>query len=107
MEYSKESIGRKIKMARNEKGFTQEYLSELIGINNRTLNLMESGKSGMTIETLMKFCKYLDVTPNYLLSYTSEDKDLKDIIEHFTPNQKLILKEFLNTFEKLTDDMIN
>ena len=54
--YDKELMGKKIKVARKEKGYTQEYLSELVGISNRTLNLMEKGKSGMTSETLIKFC---------------------------------------------------
>ncbi len=104
MVFDKEKIGKKIKMARKEKGFTQEYLSELIGISNRTLNLMEKGKSGMTIETLIKFCNSLDVSPNYILSYTSNNK-LEYNLECFTPNQRLIIKEFLSTFEKLSDNL--
>lgn len=106
MVFDKEKMGQKIKMARKEKGFTQEYLSELVGISNRTLNLMEKGKSGMTIETLIKFCNSLGVSPNYILSYRSSDS-IKDDLERFTPNQKLIIQEFLSTFEKLSDNLIN
>ena len=103
----KEKMGQKIKMARKEKGFTQEYLAELVGISNRTLNLMEKGKSGMTIETLIKFCNSLDVSPNYILSYKSEDNKLINTLECFTPYQKLIIGEFLSTFEKLSDSLYN
>lgn len=105
MVFSKESIGKKIKMARKEKGYTQEHLAELVEISNRTLNLMEKGKSGMTIETLIKFCNSLGVSPNYVLSYESQNDDMKDLLERFTPNQRLIIKEFLSAFDKLTDSL--
>lgn len=105
MVFDKEKMGQKIKMARKEKGFTQEYLAELVGISNRTLNLMEKGKSGMTIETLIKFCNSLDVSPNYVLSYKSDNNKVRDTLECFTPNQKLIIEEFLSAFEKLSDNL--
>lgn len=107
MTFDKEKMGQKIKMARKEKGFTQEHLAELVGISNRTLNLMEKGKSGMTIETLIKFCNSLGVSPNYMLSYKSDNNRLGDTLEGFTPNQKLIIEEFLSTFEKLSNNLYN
>lgn len=107
MVFDKERMGQKIKMARKEKGFTQEHLAELVGISNRTLNLMEKGKSGMTIETLIKFCNSLGVSPNYMLSYKSDNNSLGDTLEGFTPNQKLIIEEFLSTFEKLSNNLYN
>lgn len=107
MIFDKEKMGQKIKMARKEKGFTQEHLAELVGISNRTLNLMEKGKSGMTIETLIKFCNSLGVSPNYMLSYKSDNNKVRDTLEGFTPNQKLIIEEFLSTFEKLSDNLYN
>lgn len=105
MVFNKEYMGQKIKMARKEKGFTQEHLAELVGISNRTLNLMEKGKSGMSIETLIKFCNTLDVSPNYILSYKSTNDNTQDALDYFTPNQKLIIKEFLSAFEKLIDNL--
>lgn len=101
--YDKELMGKKIKVARKEKGYTQEYLSELVGISNRTLNLMEKGKSGMTIETLIKFCNALNVSPNYVLSYKSNTSDKENLLDRFTPDQQRIVKEFVDTFEKLSD----
>ena len=103
--FDKELMGKKIQMARKEKGYTQEYLSELVGVSNRTLNLMEKGKSGMKIETLIKFCNALDVSPNYIFSYKLSDNDKEFSLNRFTPNQQKIIKEFLNTFEKLSDNI--
>lgn len=101
--FDKKLIGKKLQMARKEKGYTQEHLSELVGISNRTLNLMEKGKSGMKLETLIKFCNSLDVSPNYILSYKSNGNDEEILLNRFTPEQQKIIKEFLDTFEKLSD----
>ena len=101
--FDKKLIGKKLQMARKEKGYTQEHLSELVGISNRTLNLMEKGKSGMKLETLIKFCNSLDVSPNYILSYKSNGNDEGISLNRFTPEQQKIIKEFLDTFEKLSD----
>lgn len=101
--FDKELMGKKLQMVRKEKGYTQEHLSELVGISNRTLNLMEKGKSGMKLETLIKFCNSLDVSPNYILSYKSNGNDEEISLNRFTPEQQKIIKEFLDTFEKLSD----
>lgn len=101
--FDKELMGKKLQMARKEKGYTQEHLSELVGISNRTLNLMEKGKSRMKLETLIKFCNSLDVSPNYILSYKSNSNDEEISLNRFTPEQQKIIKEFLDTFEKLSD----
>lgn len=103
IEFNKELMGAKIKTARKEKGYTQECLSELVGISNRTLNLMEKGKSGMKIETLIKFCNALDVSPNYILSYKLNSKDKEISLSQFTSEQQKIIKEFLYTFEQLSE----
>lgn len=99
-------MGAKIKLARKEKVYTQEQLADIIELSNRTINLMEKGKSGMTIEPLIKFCNALNVSPNYVLSYKGPDEDMSKILEGFTEKQKELIKEFLNVFEKLGETYI-
>jgi len=106
MELNKEKIGAKIKLARKEKGYTQEQLADMIELSNRTINLMEKGKSGMTLETLIKFCNALDVSPNYVLSYKPSEEDISKILDNFTNKQKDLIKEFLSVFEKLSETYI-
>ena len=105
MVFDLKAIGKKIKAIRREKGLTQANLSEQLDITDRTLNLMENGKCGMKIETLINFCNVLGVSPNYILSYKSDDNSLQDILEMFTPKQQAIIKEFLLAFEKLSDSI--
>lgn len=59
----------------------------------------------MKIETLIKFCNALDVSPNCIFSYKSSSNDKEFSLSRFTPNQQKIIKEFLNAFEKLSDNI--
>jgi len=65
-------FGKKVKKIRESKNFTQEYLAELIGIEQATLSNIERGKSHPTVETLEKLSKALDVEP--YIFYKFEDK---------------------------------
>lgn len=97
MEFDKKSMGLKIRAARKKKGYTQSQLAELISVSDRTVNLMETGKSGMTIETLIKFCNVLDVSPNYVLSYEIKKSHLQVAIENLTPREIQTIKKFFSS----------
>lgn len=99
MKFSKESMGSNIKKARKKKGYTQAQLAEIVELSNRTVQLMENGKSGMKIETLIKFCDALDVSPNYILSYKTDENSLEDVIKNFSEEEINTIKNF---FEKIS-----
>ena len=48
----RQNFGRHLKSLRKNCGFTQEQLSEKIGINQRQLTRIETGKSFPSFETL-------------------------------------------------------
>ena len=52
-------IGKQIKKLRIDNGYTQEKLSELIGISQRALSSIESGKNFISAETLENLLKIL------------------------------------------------
>lgn len=95
MKFSKESMGSNIKKARKKKGYTQAQLAEIVELSNRTVQLIENGKSGMKIETLIKFCDALDVSPNYILSYKTDENSLEDVIKNFSEEEINTIKNFL------------
>ena len=64
-----ELFGNRIKEIRDSKGFNQEQLAELIGIESRTLSRIETGKSFTTIDTLEKIAKALDIEIQELFSF--------------------------------------
>ena len=57
----KNEIGKQIKKLRIDNGYTQEKLSELIGISQRALSSIESGKNFISSETLENLLKIFNI----------------------------------------------
>jgi ribosome-binding protein aMBF1 (putative translation factor) len=62
------AVGQCVRDLRNQKKWTQEMLAEKARINGRYLYEIETGKKCMTIWTLAKLSKALDVSIDKLLS---------------------------------------
>lgn len=54
-------IGKKIQRAREKRGITQEQLEEKTGINAKYISAVESGQKNVTIKTLDKLAKGLEI----------------------------------------------
>ncbi|MGN1318666.1 MAG: helix-turn-helix domain-containing protein, partial [Lachnospirales bacterium] len=67
-------LGENIKNIRKKNSITREYLAELIGVSPRFLADVEGGKVGVSISTLKKICKALNVSSDYLLGLTFSDE---------------------------------
>lgn len=59
--------GERIRLARKNKGFTQEQLAEIIGVERTAVTSWESGNSLPEIRRYSDLCKALDVDCGYLL----------------------------------------
>ena len=57
----KNEIGKQIKKLRIDNGYTQEKWSELIGISQRALSSIESGKNFISSETLENLLKIFNI----------------------------------------------
>jgi transcriptional regulator with XRE-family HTH domain len=62
-----ESIGRRVRAAREAAGLSQESLAEMSGINRGFLGELERGESSPTVTTLEKVCKALGVPVSELV----------------------------------------
>ena len=69
MDIIKKKFGERLKVIRNIKGYTQETLSEKVGINQRQLVKIESGISFVKSETLEKLCCVLEINPSFLFDF--------------------------------------
>lgn len=67
MEIDYKKIGIRIKAAREAKKLTQEELAELTGLTNNYISNIERNRSKPSIETLIKICNSLEITPDYIL----------------------------------------
>jgi len=55
-------LGSKIKLVRNEKGWSLNEISIKCGIEKASISRIESGKSNITLKTLFKLSLALEVT---------------------------------------------
>ena len=77
-----QKIGNNIKTARILKGFTQESLAEQLNKSINFVSLIERGKSGIGIKTIIDLCNILDIEPNSIFNGT---------IKYNNKNDKLIV----------------
>lgn len=99
-------IGNNIKTLRLSKGMTQEQMAEKLDHSVNFVSLIELGKSGMSVITMIDICNILDIDVNCifkgLLDYRIKNRDQKLI------NNILILSDNdKEIIDKLTEHLIN
>ena len=83
------TIGNKLLAIRKKAGLTQSEAAEAANLSDRTYADIERGTVNMRIETVLKICEALKITPDVLLT---EDN----------PNLSLRQAELLTELEKCT-----
>ena len=68
-----EDMHEKLKKAREAKGLSQYEISDLLDIKQPTWNKYETGKSGMSAETLYNICKTLNISSDWVLGLLEDD----------------------------------
>ena len=66
MEIDKKLIGRKIRMLRESKGWTQEDLGLKIGIEQSNITRIEKGKKFISMDKVYKILEVFDISFDYL-----------------------------------------
>ncbi|MBQ3155643.1 MAG: helix-turn-helix transcriptional regulator [Clostridia bacterium] len=69
-------LGMKIRLFRRKQGLTQEQLAERTELSASFISHIERGNRISSLETVMKLCHVLQVTPNDLLQ---EEKLLSEL----------------------------
>jgi len=88
----KKLLGKRIQEIRKSKGFTQEYLAELIGLETVSLSNIERGKYYPTAENLNKIITALEIDPTELFEFKhldSTEKLIDEMNSHLIKNAKL------------------
>lgn len=99
-------IGDRIQKARNEKGYTQEYVAEKIDKSIDILRSIENGRSVGSVETLLNICNILEITLDYifidLLDKKGEilDNKLYENFQELTLEQKELLNVIIEHMKK-------
>ena len=65
-------VGNRLLAVRKKAGLTQSEAAELAGLSDRAYADIERGSTNMRMETLLKICRALNITPNDLLCLQEE-----------------------------------
>ena len=103
------SFENRLKMARNDKKLSQQQLADMVGIHLTNIGRYERGEANPTANILNKLASALDVTPDFLINGTTNDKADGTIsdqelliqfkkVEQLPEKKKQLVKEFLDAF---------
>lgn len=98
------NIGSRIRTVRKRADLTQEQLSEMISVTPQYLSDLERGLVGTSIPTLMKICKSLDVSSDFILFGSSSEtgavnSTLIERIQRLPKSKADIVELFLKAME--------
>lgn len=104
----KAELGLRIKSFRNEKKYTQEEFSSLIGLNQANLSNIENGKTFPDVTTLCSMIYKADIEPNYLLGflrkenkiYSTLDFEIASLLSNLPTDSKKHIKELILSLQK-------
>lgn len=90
-------IGIRIKQVRKKKGLTQEELAEKAGINASYMGTVERGERNISIETLEKIIRGLDMTPSDFFQFheinienlTNDNHHILEVVKSLLHNRSL------------------
>ena len=92
-----ESIGKRIKRYRIDKGMSQEELCEVVAVNYKHINNIEAGRRYPSLELLVMIANALDVSADDLLtdnlkhSSSPVDTEIHDLLLDCNQDEKAIL----------------
>lgn len=81
-------LGNNLKHIRKARGLKQDELAEIIGLEIKSLSLIETGKGFVSAKTLEKLSKVLNVQVSEL--FEVQDIDSENIYKSIINNLKLI-----------------
>ena len=98
-----ELIGDKLHAYRKKAGLTQSEVAELAGLSDRTYADIERGSVNMRIETVLRICKALQITPDSILteenlSYHERQKEILDKLNACTPRERETALQLLSVY---------
>ena len=105
MSSTKILLGRKIRELRKSKGWTQEYLSEQLGVNAKSILRIECGQTFPTVQNLEKLAVIFGVKMSDLFNYESLEelelvkKNIDEILKELDEYQIRSVYKFLNSIK--------
>ena len=102
------TIGNKLLAIRKSMGMTQAEVAEAAGLSDRTYADIERGTVNMRLETILKICGVLHITPDDILtennnSLSAEQSDLWERMNSCNPKDRKTALNLLSVYLKSLD----
>lgn len=98
------TIGNKLYSFRKNAGLTQSEVAEKAGISDRTYADIERGTVNMRVETLLRICNVLKITPNEILSTEQEQEitteKITELLESVSAKERKTVLKILEAYLK-------
>ena len=91
----RESIGKKIKLARTKADYTQEELAEKLSLSARYISQLERGIAFGSASTIINVCRTLQINSDFLFHDLINNK--KSVLDNINDDK------FLENYLKLND----
>ena len=76
------AIGTRLRQIRKSRKLSQTDLAAAAGISGKAYADIERGTSNMRVETMLKICQALNVTPNDILTEAEPPSGAREKAEH-------------------------
>ena len=99
------AIGNKLYTVRKRMGMTQAEVAEAAGVSDRTYADIERGSVNMRIETVLRICNTLHITPDEILteenaSMTARQEELWERLNACPPKERETALQLLEVYLK-------
>uniref|UniRef100_N2ABF3 HTH cro/C1-type domain-containing protein n=1 Tax=Eubacterium plexicaudatum ASF492 TaxID=1235802 RepID=N2ABF3_9FIRM len=104
MDFQYYEMGNRIKIRRKELKLKQAELAESLEIPNNHMSSIETGRQKPSMDIFIGICKYLNVTPDYLLLGTMHaynvPQDILDKLRLCSQSDIELAKDFIELLVK-------
>lgn len=102
------AIGNKLLTIRKRSGLTQAEVAEAAGLSDRTYADIERGTVNMRIETILRICNALHITPDEILTEERSPENIRqdllwDKLNACNPKDKDTALQLLSVYLKSLD----
>lgn len=100
-------MGKRIFERRKELKMTQESVAEAVNLSLQSISCIELGKKAIRPENLVKLCRVLNVSTDYILNGTRSRDELNGILKELSCLSKkdyLLVEELIRRLSKNDND---
>ena len=102
LNFNLNDIGNALYKFRKSKGFTQAEVAEKSDLSDRTYADIERGNVTMRIDSLIKICNALAITPNDIFDINPQneitEQNITDLIKNCSENEKATAFKLLSIY---------